>query len=93
MGTKDNFVIGDRVVAIESYDGNESIIGKAGTIMYIDEYREMHVCFDEEIELGHTLGGRCEEGHGWHMPARCVELLVEPDVEVMQTISYDEVMA
>lgn len=93
MGSKENFVIGDRVVAIESYDNNDSIIGKAGTIMYIDGFREMHVCFDEEIEYGHNLGGRCEDGHGWHMPARCLELFVEPDIEVMQTISYDEVMA
>lgn len=92
MGPKENFIVGDRVVAIESYDDNESIVGKEGAIVHIDEYG-IHVRFDEEIELGHTLGGRCEEGHGWHMPARCLELLVEPDVEVMQTISYDEVMA
>lgn len=92
MGTKENFVVGDRVIAIESYDDNESIVGEAGTIMYIDEYH-IHVRFDEEIALGHTLAGRCEDGHGWHMPARCLEPLVEPDVEVMQTISYDEVMA
>lgn len=93
MGPKENFIVGDRVVAIEPHDGNESIVGKTGTIMYIDEYYEMYVCFDEEIECGHTLAGRCEDGHGWHMPARCLEPLVEPDIEVMQTISYDEVMA
>lgn len=93
MGTKENFIVGDRVVAIESYDDNESIVGKAGTIMHIDDYNEIYVCFDEEIRYGHSLGGRCEDGHGWHMPASCLELLVEPDIEVMQTISYDEVMA
>lgn len=69
------FRVGDRVACMIAVDGNESIIGKHGKIVYIDafdESRRYSVDFDEKLECGHECGGNARWGHGWNCPANAL---------------------
>lgn len=84
------FEVGSRVVAVEEYDGNASIVGVVGTIRAYDGEGRYSVEYDAVID-GHDLEGKCEYGHGWHTSGKCLELYKEPE-PLAPPMAYDEVM-
>lgn len=76
------FCIMDRVKVLRAVDENESIVGKEATILAIEsgcvevgeedldaEFTDLAALrFEEPIEEGHDLEGRCREGYGWYVP-------------------------
>lgn len=81
--------IGDRVIAIEEYDGNSSIVDKHGTILYIDkcswtDHYIYTVQFDDCIEGGHRgTGGTGLNGHCWNLEVQCLKLENQYIVELI----------
>jgi hypothetical protein len=90
--TKKKFNIGDRVVAIDVYDGNEKIVGVSGNIISIRDNGNCAVEFDEYVG-GHSLEGRCEDGYGWYVTQSCLDHLQDYLIQLAPPMSYDEVMA
>lgn len=72
------FKVGDRVKLIGYdcyyYSALERHIGATGTIIKIEEDGEVCVVFDEDVG-GHTLGGRCKDGHGHRIYKKDLELM------------------
>jgi hypothetical protein len=68
-----NFKVGDRVRAIEAYDGKKEIVGKIGTIKHINNNFSFLVEFDENIK-GHDGDGTLKRGHCWN----CAKYVLEP---------------
>ena len=63
----DDFKVGDRVKCIEAVGGNENIVGKIGTIVYIGTSEpSISISFDDAVD-GHDCLGRCAAGHGWYV--------------------------
>lgn len=72
----ERFKIGDRVKAVEQWDGNYSIVGKIGTVVVISGiYRaNLGVEFDDTIGYGgHSCNGKGKDGHCWWCPDRILE--------------------
>ena len=65
------FQVGDRVRAIQAYDGNYDIVGRYGTVRSAGTY-ECAIEFDDAVE-GHDLGGSCQDRHGWNVGPECLE--------------------
>lgn len=66
--------MGDRVEAIRPWDGNDSIIGVAGTVRGWS-WGCVHVEFDERISGGHNCAGRCRSGYGWNCDPSILRLV------------------
>lgn len=61
------FKIGDRVKVNLISLGNEEWRGKKGTVVdFKDDGDLVGIDFDEK-GIGHTLDGKCKDGHGWWM--------------------------
>lgn len=86
-----NFAVGDRVVGIEAYDGNDEIVGVAGTILAIDSDGRYSVEYDDEVS-GHNLESRCADGHGWHTGGHSLAPYKDPENPLAPPMAYDEVM-
>lgn len=56
--------VGDRVLCETMIDGNDSVVGKTGTVVKIT--LKCGVCFDEDVH-GHALDGDCQYGYGWYI--------------------------
>lgn len=84
------FKVGDRVIAISEYEGNDDIVGVTGTVIEVRGTSLYSVAYDDYIG-GHTCNGKCNDGHGWRTSARCLEFFIIPEPVI--TMSYDEVMA
>lgn len=73
-----DFQIGDRVIAIDSYDG-EDITGCIGTILALPtqcgEGDTIYPVQWEGWDNGHSCGGRGEEGYCWWVDSACFELV------------------
>ncbi|MGN0005309.1 MAG: hypothetical protein ACI37Z_05005 [Candidatus Gastranaerophilaceae bacterium] len=61
------FQIGDRVRAIDQYEGRQEIIGEIGTVVATDSV-DITVEFDNNIK-GHDGKGVGKWGHCWNFPA------------------------
>lgn len=87
-----HFEVGDRVIAIDTYDGNKSIVGKVGTIM--GRAGELYdVNFDEEIEYGHICRNNCDDKHGWHIHFDYLIIVPSAPIDTSSLpISYMEIM-
>lgn len=86
------FSKGDRVIAIDKYDGNSRIVGITGTVIS-SAGSMISVEFDEDVG-GHDLTGKCRYGYGWRVPAKCLDHYRQPcfaDSDIV--ISYEEVMS
>ena len=86
------FKEGDRVIGVDSFDGNEDIVGTPGIIRYVEGDNMYSVDYDDEIEGGHDCGGCTRDGHGWHTHARSLAPYQDEPVESIPSMSYDEVM-
>lgn len=62
------FKVGDRVRCISvAYEDRSCMLNKVGTIKDPNVGDgTAGVAFDDDVN-GHTLGGRCKDGHGWWM--------------------------
>lgn len=93
------FKVGDRVKFVNAndyvdkgpydlrsrhYPENERLIGKVGTVRYVDnDSKPYAVEFDEHIN-GHTLSMVeifCEDGHGWYCAEDELELFLEAPIK------------
>jgi hypothetical protein len=67
----EEYAIGDRVVLINEHpDGNPDLVaGSTGTVCDVPTGGgRVNVCWDDEIEGGHTCDSRnCPNGHGWRV--------------------------
>ena len=80
--------VDDRVICIESYDGNDLIVGRVGTARHIsDDGQRVGVEFDDFVG-GHDLSGGCEHGHGWWIPAH----LLDKEEPVVLSMSFNDAM-
>lgn len=61
-----DFEIGDLIIGIEVYDG-ENIVGLTGTIIGLPKNNDdiWPIEFNTELDAGHTCAGRGREGHCW----------------------------
>ncbi len=77
---------GARVIALDEQDGNCSVIGKTGTIVYTfgDWCR---VCFDEDVN-GHVSEAYGPSRHCWDMMYDRIEIYDAPDPEIV--IVFDD---
>lgn len=74
-----DFKIGDRVIAINPYDG-EDIEGHIGTILGLpqgDEDDTIYPVQFDDWDNGHACGGRGSEGYCWWVDSCCLELAKE----------------
>lgn len=55
---------GSRVICTRSQDGNRKIVGKTGTVLYIDNFHTCTVEFDVDIG-GHDGDGKGKYYHCW----------------------------
>ena len=100
MNYEHKFNIGDRVHArCDNPSNNKSIrTGDTGTVIVVYPFRldhdkdEIGVRWDSEIIDGHSLGGRCDNGHGWYVFARSLELIPEPEYEDFEPATDEELM-
>ena len=83
------FKVGDRVIAIRAWDGNDDIVGVTGTVVEVRGTSVCSVNYDDYIG-GHTCDGKCSDGHGWRTSASCLDFFIIPEPVI--TMSYDEVM-
>lgn len=59
-----SFKIGDRVVCIEPFDGNNRCVGLTGTIIALKhKHWDYGVQFDEKFSGGHTCNRKGKDGH------------------------------
>lgn len=65
--------LGDRVLVIDEYEGNEYIKNKKGKVINLRR-KSVGICFDEMIH-GHDCNGRCKEGYGWNVPYEILKKL------------------
>lgn len=85
------FRVGDRVIGVKEYDGNEDIVGTLGTIRAVEGSGSYAVQYDDPIEGGHGCGIGIPNGYGWHTRGSCLALY-QPPAPVEVQMSYDEVM-
>lgn len=58
---------------IKETGGHHAKMGMIGTVICFEDFNGVR--FDEEFECGHSLGGRCERGHGQWMKDTDIELI------------------
>ncbi|OME54075.1 hypothetical protein BSK59_15960 [Paenibacillus odorifer] len=85
------FKVGDRVVVTNSQDlAKKGMVGKI--VVEHDHNNMFGVEFDEYMS-GHSILGKCKNGHGWNVYGKNIELIkqevtiVEDEIEDM-TIEY-----
>lgn len=82
------FSLGDRIVMIARCDGART--GMTGTVVLLPSGVRYGVCFDEEFEEGHSLGGHLlgSDAHcGHYVDGYCMELLFEqPTAEELDAL-------
>ena len=83
------FNIGDRVICVNAYDENQSIVGEIGTVKATST-DIASVDFDSKIEHGHICHGECRDGHGWFVANRCLEPYAETAIDAFD-MSFEEV--
>lgn len=75
------FNIGDEVVCLKPFDGNQKVLNQKGTIIYMQNRVENGVSinqygidFHKNIS-GHNCSGRIKKwGNGWYINEDCLEL-------------------
>lgn len=75
------FKVGDRVKCIKAHDGNDTIVGKTGTVCdVVGDLNVVAVKFDAHVN-GHDLqaGYRCKYGYGWNVAPEKLELIPRPN--------------
>ena len=74
------FEIGDRVQILvdHPYENPDIVSGDIGTVCEVVG-GIVGVRFDYRISGGHTCDGNCEDGYGWQMFVRELELCEEDD--------------
>lgn len=60
------FHIGDRFIVEKGGDLIPFLVGKTGVVVDVVPYW-LHVQMDEYSPRLHTLGGKCENGHGYYV--------------------------
>ena len=82
-----NFKVGDRVRAIEAYDGKKEIVGKIGTVKLVNKHNDKNpygIEFDENVG-GHSFLLCGEYGHCWWCPENVIEPVHEGNKIVITT--------
>lgn len=69
--------VGDRVIATEGLGGGLSLVkpNETGTILKLDRDDRARVRWDTWNRFKHSCKGLCEDGHGWVVSTRFLELL------------------
>lgn len=81
----DRINVGDRVVVVSTpvKDNNYSLqIGDAGTVLMVANDDSFGVVWDKEFTRGHTLGGRCDDYHGWWVDRVDIALEIEDSGDI-----------
>ncbi len=70
------FEIGDRVHLLvdHPYNNPDLSFGETGTVCAIIAH-SVGVRWDKKIYVGHTCDGFCEDGYGWWVRSRDIQLL------------------
>lgn len=82
------FKVGDRVLCVAKYDGNESIVNMTGTVLQLQPHW-VSIEYDELVDEGHDCDGLCTYGYGWNTGYECLELYKEPELAAEVTIPYE----
>ena len=83
------FKIGDRVICIAPYDGNDEIVGLTGTVCGRITSTWCGVQYDFPLTSGHSCSGNCDSPYGWETAFACLEHYVEEPPAVI-AMSYEE---
>ena len=86
------FQEGDRVIGIESFDGNDDIVGMTGTIRRVEGGGMYAVEYDDKMAYGHDCCINIPHGYGWHTHASALAPYQDEPAEIVHSMSYDEVM-
>ena len=86
------FQEGDRVIGIDSFDGNDDIVGITGTIRFAEDDGLYAVEYDDKIRGGHDCGINIPYGYGWYTADRALAPYQDEPAESVHSMSYDEVM-
>lgn len=81
-----NFHVGDRVVRTQTLAHKyESVVpeGAVGTVLEVTG-DIIGVYWDNNLIEGHSLEGKCPNGHGWRVRASKIELLDDSSQEPLQ---------
>lgn len=82
--------VGDRVITNRAIDGETIPKGSTGTIAIQDDTQFdsgwIGVVWDD-LTCGHDLDGACEDGHGWYVYDKFLDLL--PDFEI-DDVDFDD---
>lgn len=77
------FRVGDRVIAIDSVDGYDNLVGKTGTVVHIRSgFANIGVEFDEEFTGGHDCHRKARAGRGRYGEVSSFQIYEEEDLEV-----------
>ena len=78
------FKVGDRIKAIQEYEGNDEIVEKYGIIKGIQNSGRgtpIYIIYFDKNICGHDEAGG-EYGHSWNIPAYCLELETPVEVKI-----------
>ena len=72
------FEVGQRVIFVAEVDPDRGLYkGQTGVVCRSNEYDRVSVCWDKMNPRYHDCGGDCDNWHGWNVPARMLELIIE----------------
>ena len=83
------FKIGDRVICVSEYDGNQEIVGMTGTVCGPMRPDWCGVVYDSALTRGHDCRGNCDAPYGWETSYACLELY-EDSANVVPAMAYEE---
>lgn len=94
-----NFQEGDRVIFVRdtgsglAFKDGKSSIGRTGTVCKTDHghFPLIGVAWDDAVSFGHRCDFRCENGHGWYVFKREIQIIFEDDCSDM-TFSIEDVL-
>ena len=74
------FKAGDRVNYINDRYISMVDRGETGTVLFVSEGDLAHVRWDNFVEGRHTCSGACDDGHGWNVRFKNLDLATPADL-------------
>lgn len=87
-----DFRVGDRVIAVGAVDGNNSLIGKSGRVIYLLGSSIVSVEFDEPFMGGHNEHGHGKMGHCRHSLYSSFDFEPDDTVEINISLSLEKLL-
>ena len=87
-----NFRVGDRVIAINAVDGNTSLIGQAGRVIYLIGQNLVSVEFDKPFYGGHSENGRGKHGYCRHSHHSSFDFEPDDTAEINISLSLESLL-